>query len=414
MNGTLSLIGNILGIAIVIGIATWGLIRALKNSEEPAKIGFKIIFSVVLSVSDFFFARSMLGHLSGNMAGDAAKSLIMLGSIVACALILSVIWTPQICTFVLSPITNLFDGGNEPPEKKPFYSIANAKRKRGLYAEAVAAAREQLAKFPDDFEGLMLLAAIQAEDLKDLHCAEVSLNHFCASPKSPPRQVAAAWTTLADWHLKIGVDVDSARTSLQKIVERFPETELALRAQQRMAHLAGTEKMLLEQHDRPKMVVPEGVKNLGLLDSMEFLKPPEIEPGQLAAAHVKHLEAHPHDSEIREKLAVIYAKDFQRLDLATMELAQLINESRHSPKQIAGWLNQLANFQVELGADVATVRGTLEQIVARYPDLPLADITRRRLARINSEFKAKIETPGVKLGVYEQNIGLKYGKPGKA
>ena len=94
-----------------------------------------------------------------------------------------------------------------------------------------------------------------------------------------------------------------------------------------------------------------------------------------------------------------------------MELAQLINESRHSPKQIAGWLNLLANLQIELGADVTTVRETLEKIVELYPDLPLADITRRRLARINSEFKAKEETPGVKLGVYEQNIGLKYGGP---
>jgi hypothetical protein len=73
----------------------------------------------------------------------------------------------------------------------------------------------------------------------------------------------------------------------------------------------------------------------------------------------------------------------------------------------------LANLQIELGADVATVRGTLEKIVELYPDLPVAEITRRRLARINSEFKGKTETPGVKLGVYEQNIGLKYGSPRK-
>ena len=126
-----------------------------------------------------------------------------------------------------------------------------------------------------------------------------------------------------------------------------------------------------------------------------------------------HLEAHPHDSEVREKLAVIYAKDFQRLDLATMELVQLINETRHTPKQIAGWLNLLANFQVELGADMDTVRSTLQTIVDRFPDLPLADVTRRRLVRINSEFKAKETTAGVKLGEYEQNIGLKYGGPRK-
>jgi hypothetical protein len=153
------------------------------------------------------------------------------------------------------------------------------------------------------------------------------------------------------------------------------------------------------------------VKNVGFLDSTEFLRPKEIEPGKLAAVYVKHLEQHPHDTEVREKLAVIYARDFQRLDLATLELAQLINESKHKPKQVAHWLNLLANFQVELGADVATVSATLEQIVARFPDSPLAEIAQRRLGRINLEFKGQQATAEVKLGVYEQNLGLKYGRP---
>jgi predicted Zn-dependent protease len=260
----------------------------------------------------------------------------------------------------------------------------------------------------------MLLANIQAEDMNDVPGAENTLNHFCNLPDAPDRQVVAALTQLADWHLKKTVDIDAARTALQKIVARFPGTEVALRAEQRLAHLGETEKIILAQHDRQALAVPEGVKNIGLLDSTEFLRPKEIEPGQLAAAYVKQLEQHPHDSEVREKLAQIYAHDFQRLDLATMELAQLINEPRHSPKQIARWLNLLANFQVELGADVETVTATLEKIVAQFPDSPAAGLAQRRLARINLEFKAKTETPGVKLGVYEQNIGLKYGAPRKS
>jgi hypothetical protein len=182
-----------------------------------------------------------------------------------------------------------------------------------------------------------------------------------------------------------------------------------LRAEQRLAHLGGVEKIMLEQHDRQATVVPEGVNNIGLLDSTTFLQPKEVEPGKLAAVYVKHLEQHPQDSEVREKLAVIYARDFQRLDLATLEMAHLINEPRHSAKQIAGWLNQLATFQVELGADVETVTATLGKIVELFPDLPVADLARRRLARVKLEIKGKQETSGVKLGVYEQNIGLKYG-----
>jgi hypothetical protein len=169
----------------------------------------------------------------------------------------------------------------------------------------------------------------------------------------------------------------------------------------------------MAQHNRERIVVPEGVHNLGLRDSASLIRPVEIEPGKMAEAHLKHLAEHPHDSDVREKLALIYAQHFKRLDLATMELATLINEPRHSARQLAGWLNMLANFQIELGGDIETVRDTLQKIVERFPDLPLAHVTQRRLARLDSEFKAKTETPGVKLGVYEQNIGLKYGTPRK-
>ena len=195
---------------------------------------------------------------------------------------------------------------------------------------------------------------------------------------------------------------------------RFPDTEYSLRAEQRLAHLGETEKIMLAQHDRQAMAVPEGVQNIGLLDSTAFLQPQAIDPGKLAAAYVKHLEQHPHDAEVREKLALIYAQHFQRLDLATLELAALIDEPKHKPKQVAHWLNLLANFQIELGADVATVRATLEKIGERFPDLPVAEVAQRRLGRLNAEFKGRLPTPDVKLGVYEQNIGLKYGRPGRS
>jgi hypothetical protein len=414
MNRILEIALDVFWLAIIIGGGGWLFWRTLRNSEEPTKNAFKIVFTVILVTGEIFFVRSMIGHLSEDAGmGNAPQAMLMTGSIVVCAIILSILWTPQISGMMFSPLTSLFDGGNEPPEYKPFYSIANSKRKRGLYHEAVAEARKQLEKFPNDFEGVMLLASIHAENLNDLQGADNVLNHFCEWPKAPDVQVAAAWTTMADWHMKHGLDVDAARASLQKIVERFPESELALLAQQRLAHLVDTEKILMDQHDRPKVVLKEGVHNLGLRDSSAFIKPPEIDPGKLAAAHVKHLEKHPHDSDVREKLALIYARDFQRLDLAAMELLQLINEPRHSPKQIAGWLNMLANFEVEMGADIETVRATLESIVNRFPDLPIADLTRRRLARLNNEFKSKEKTPGVQLGVYEQNIGLKYGSPRK-
>jgi hypothetical protein len=186
---------------------------------------------------------------------------------------------------------------------------------------------------------------------------------------------------------------------------------LALQAAQRIAHLSGTEKQLRVAQDRKPVFLPEGVKNIGLLNSSKHLMPAETHPKKLAADFVKHLERHPHDMEAREKLAIIYARHYKRLDLATLELEQLIAEPNQPTKHVAHWLNLLADLQIHGGADYDTVCATLEKIVKRFPNLPAAEIARSRLGRLKLELKGQQETPTVKLGVYEQNIGLKYGSP---
>lgn len=384
---------SVLGLVFFI----WVIVLSIRRSDEPWKLTFKWITTPIIALVGVYLAREM---------GPYGPYLIAIMGIG-----FSIMWTPHLCDWLLNPLVKAFDGGSEPPEKRPYYSIAIAKRKSGKPLEAVMELRKQLDKFPKDFEGIMLLAAVQAEDLADLPGAEITLNKFCNLPDAPPKQVAAALTRIADWQLKLVQDADAARAALQQIIDRYPESELSLHAEQRIAHLGGTEKILLAGHDPQAVAVPEGVHNLGLLNSAAFIVPDEIEPGKLAAAYVKHLEQHPQDVEAREKLALVYAHDFKRLDLATLELAQLINERRHPPKDVARWLNLLAKLQIDLGADVATVRGTLEKIVESFPTLPLADVARRRLARIESEFRGQKETPSVKLGVYEQNIGLKRGSP---
>ena len=399
MSHALHIALNVFLSLFALGFVGWLLWLALKQSDSPVKLILKWVLTIALA---WFNASTIL---DGSDIGYAMISTLGLGVLII------VFWRESMLDAIGGFFGSLYDGGSEPPELKPSYSLAQAKRKTNHPLEAIMAIREQLAKFPTDFEGVMLLANIQAEDLNDLPGAENTLNHFCALPGAPDRQVVAALTQLADWHLKKSADVDAARVALQKIVARFPDTEIALRAEQRLAHLGETEKIILAQYDRQAVALPAGVDNVGLLASTDFLRPKEIEPGKLAAVHVKHLEQHPHDTEVRVKLATIYARDFKRLDVAKVELCQWINEPKHKPKQVAAWLNLLANFQVELGADVATVTDTLGRIVEQFPDSPMAEIAARRLARIHQELQGKKETPGVKLGVYEQNVGLRTGLP---
>ena len=127
---------------------------------------------------------------------------------------------------------------------------------------------------------------------------------MCAQPDHAPKNIAFALYSLADWQLKIGHDREAARQALERIVAMFPESEFALGAAQRIAHLGGVE-MPLSTDERKKFTVVEGVRNLGLLTNQEHLKPAAIDPGQLAAEYVKHLEQHPLDNEASEKLDVI-------------------------------------------------------------------------------------------------------------
>ncbi|HEU5396752.1 MAG TPA: tetratricopeptide repeat protein [Verrucomicrobiae bacterium] len=377
-------------------LTAWGIYQLIQRSYDPAKV----IFKIASTISIAFFSL----WLALRMGPYGPFVIVFMG------LGLSIMWTPHLAEFFSKPLTDLFDGGNEPPDPKPYYSVSITRRKLGKPLEAVAAVREQLAKFPNDYEGILLLAGIQAEDLKDLSAAEISLNHFCEWKGAPPKQVSAALMLLADWHLKINQDTGSARGALERIVEKYPDTEMALVAKQRIGHLSGVEKIMLEAHDRQPTAVPEGVPSPGLLDSMHHLAPAGIDPGELAQVYVKQLEQHPDDTEVREKLAVLYAEHYHRLDLAAIELSQLINQAHQPPKRVAHWLNLLADLQVHAGADYDTVRATLEQIINRFPGLPFAAVAQSRLGRLKLEIKGQQEkTPGVKLGVYEQNIGLKYG-----
>src|SRR6185503_11574858 len=103
--------------------------------------------------------------------------------------------------------------------------------------EAVAEIRKQLAKFPGDFTGSIMLAEIQTEYLNDLAGAEITIEKLVTDPGQTRSNVAVALNRLADWQLKHGQAPDLARAALERIVQMFPDTEHAYLALQRIAHL---------------------------------------------------------------------------------------------------------------------------------------------------------------------------------
>jgi outer membrane protein assembly factor BamD (BamD/ComL family) len=122
---------------------------------------------------------------------------------------------------------------------------------------------------------------------------------------------------------------------------------------------------------------------------------------------VKHLEQHPLDNEVREKLAMIYAEHYQRLDLAADQFEQLITDPAQPGREVARWLNVLADLQLKHGADYDTIRQTLQRVIDLFPELAAAQLAQQRIELLRLELKGKEKSQVVKLGSYEKDLGLK-------
>jgi tetratricopeptide (TPR) repeat protein len=390
---TREFIGNLVLFALLAAAALWVITRSLQNAENRKRLVVKWLST-------------------GLLAWIAYRAVPMLGVVgllvlAICAAILSWLWAPSIGALVARPISSMFDGGNVAPEPRPLYSVAQAKQKRGEYLEAIAEIRRQLGRFPTDLEGHLLLAQIQAEDLNDLQGAEETILALCAQHSHAPATVAFALYSLADWYLQVARDRDAARRAFQQVINRLPGTEYALAAAQRIAHLANPD-MPLDPHDR-KFFVPEGFRHLGLMRDQPAIQQVQKDPAQVAADYVKHLEQHPLDTEAREQLAIIYADHYARLDLAADQLEQLIQMPKQPARLVVHWLNLLADLEIRSGAGYDAVRHTLQRIIDLAPNLAAAETARKRIDLLRLQLKALEQSKSVKLGSYEQNIGLKGG-----
>jgi outer membrane protein assembly factor BamD (BamD/ComL family) len=392
MNRTGDMIIGIVGLVVFLVVFIWLAIRTIRNSEDPAKLIVKWIVTAGLVGFGFPF----------SLRFGPYSPLIM----IIFAVPVGIIWAPHLGEFVASPLTGMFDGGREQVDPTPLYSIAEGKRQRGDYTGAVAELRKQLEKFPGDFRATMLIASIQAEDQHDLPSAQLTVERLLEFPNHAVQHVTSALHTMADWSLKYAMDVAAAREYLERIVLLFPDSPQAHMAAQRIASLAG------DRHAGSDAVsktfeVKRHEGYLGLVSSPKRVAQEMAASSETAGDLVKQLEAHPWDTGARERLAIIYAEEFQRMDLAADQLEQLIAIPAETPKNIARWLNLLATLHIKIARDRQAAEDALRRIIDKMPKSALADVARQRLAYIEAELKSKDIAETKKLGTYERNLGLK-------
>jgi hypothetical protein len=156
----------------------------------------------------------------------------------------------------------------------------------------------------------------------------------------------------------------------------------------------------------------QGVRNIGLQPADAVPLPHDKSPAEAAAEYVARLEKHPLDFEAREKLAVLYAGGFGRMDLAVSELEQLLAQPNHPHRLTVHWLNLLADLHVKIARDEAAAAAALKRILELFPGEAAAQRAQRRLDHLKLELKGNQQRDSLKLGDYEQRLGLKSPPPG--
>lgn len=365
-----SVLGKIwLGILSVAGL--WLAVRSVRRSEEPGKQLLRLGASAVLLLLGIFGAAyfleiqqkaSALGRVASQIAAFAAPLLVA-----SCGVLLGVLWASSIGRLLAAPLTNLFDGGKTETYRQPLYAIAQARRKRGRYAEAASEVRKQLEEFPGDIDGTLLLIDLCAKDLGQMEEARAAMEKYLQNGPHPPKNLFRVLAHMAEIYLATDDGGrEKAQQCLQRIQSMCPGTEQEMLAAQRLAHI-GSAEFLEAKKQAIRVPVKEFDRRLGLQGKRPNFQRNEKTPEELAGEYIRQLQAHPLDLEARENLARLYANHYRRLDMAAEQLETMVNCRNQQPRQVVRWLHLMADWHIQLGGDIEKAKECMQRISERFP-----------------------------------------------
>lgn len=397
------IIVGVLWIATAIGYSIW---RVRGSNLEAMPIWLRFLLSAaILSV---LWPVTTAAKNAPTSATGGLTQLYALALVMVSVLAVFVIWHRDIFALFASPLTSLYDGGHQELIAKPFYSRALALRKRGEPENALEEIQSQLRLFPNDTDGWLLWAEVQSDDLKDPAAAIETLHAFLARDGATPEQRMLASQREADLFLFKLEDRAAAKVVLERLVAEFPGTDGARLAAQRLAHMPEAEHLAeARSRERKKLTVVHHEEKLGLTEDLGASQ--LAGEGDLDAeisGLVVHLAEHPDDWERRERLAKLYSEHLERPDLAHEQLERLVLTPGQPDRQVARWLNQIADIHLEESDGLPAARLALERIQLRFPGGAAAQLAGQRLALLKLEMRGDKPTRTLKIGKYSDRMGL--------
>ena len=398
----LILMGGV-GLAVVIYI-----IR--KQLRNPQNDPVTVIGLWVLSFVAFF------GIAYSAVAAQEGFALILVLLVaVLIAVLLGLAWTPTIANTLVSPLTTALSGDDTVAYEGPAYGQALAKRKRGQYEDAVKAVEAQLEQYPGDFDGLMLKASIQAENLDDLPAAVATIQETLEDPGKVRFNLPVALNKMADWQLTIAGDASAAKRTLEKIREALPGSQAAQLVSQRLASLDASEESEAAAEDfneSYRHLVEESAAKDDFTGPLEIPRPVEVDPLQADEAKLqtclRRVALHPDSINNREELAALYLGHMKQPALAIQQYEHLLTLPGTTIHQKAAWLNKVADIQIKSGETYESIRATLQLIVSLNPKAAPATLAEQRIAYLRVEMRGvNKKSKKLQLGSYDEDVGLK-------
>lgn len=394
----------VVAVAWIVVAMAWSRWKTGASSAESLPDSLRILLTVAILVT-----MGAVAHAMRAVNGPAAFGFGMvfaLGLFMGGFLALFSLWHQTLFAMVASPITDAFDGGSRTEEARPFYYRALASKGRGEYLAAIEEVEAQLERFPTDAEGWMLKAGLEADGLGQPMLALATLDEFLrvARPEDRP----AALFRQAELELDRMRRPEAARTRLERIVEEFDGTEAAVLARQKIARLpSGGWARGHALGDREALEVTEHDARVGLsADLGAGLVPRGPAPEDVRDQLLLQLEQHPGDTVAREELARWMADELSDPAGAQAQLEQLVGTPGAPDRDVARWLNIMADLHLRSATGLADARLVLERLVERMPGSPAADAAARRMALLRVEAGSRQETPRIRIRQKTGNMGL--------
>ncbi len=382
-------------LAIVLFTTIGGLAYFSLRKSEIKFLTSRIVATIPICIGIFYVINLGFNPLVPFLAA-------ILGGIFA------IIWTGPIITLVIKPFTDIFFPSEEIDEA-PIYSSALRLRNQGLYSQALEKINLELEKFPEDPKGHILKSQILARDRKEPEEAIEQLESFLGNDPPPPKPAQVViLTQLAEISLEHLKNHDLAQTYFKEIIRKFPDSEASQSAEQRIAQIIIPSAKKAREPNK-NFTVEKNDRDYGLEYGRDYVhdnltKQMDDLPIEDLMAH---LIEHPKNFAARKELVRRLAFEEDEPEDAIKWLQEALEIPHQSHRQRAGWYDMLVDIQIKKLANLDAAKMTLTRFIDEDPQSGMADLARKRILTLRRELDVLSQKDPIKLGEYEQDIGLK-------